>query len=214
MLRTTLLASSIIFALSGAAQAQDVKSMPDETWVSMSGEVASTTPTSFILDYGKGLITVEIGSWRWFQLEGHALLPGDDVTVYGEIDDDFAERATLDATSVYVDSLDSYFYAGTIDEASDEIKADFDVLAMDTLSPVDVNGTVTEVREAEREFVIDSGMQAVTVDTSDMSANLLDDEGFQQIEVGDYVSVAGEWSSEIVGSLEIKADRIVSAEVY
>lgn len=214
MLRTTLIFSAIALSLSTAASAQNLEAKPDQTWVSVTGEVASAGDNSFILDYGEGNITVEMDDWEWYAEEGAGLLTGDNVTVYGEIDDDFAENAKIEAASVYVKNLDSYFYASSADEESGEANVDFDVIAMDTMSPVDVNGTVTGVDKSTDEFTIDSALQTVTVDVSTMSTDLLDDTGFQQIEVGDYVSVSGEFTDDITGGIQMEADRVTTASIF
>lgn len=214
MLRTTLIASTIAAVFSVSSQAQNFEQKPDDTWISVSGEVATTTSDSFTLDYGKGYITVEMDDWDWYANEGSALLSGDNVTVYGEIDDDFAENAKIEASSVYVESLDSYFYASASDEESGEVNVSLDVIAMDTLSPVDINGTVTSVDDSADEFTIDNGIQKVTVDVSQMPTNLLDNVGFQQIEKGEYVSVSGEFTSDITGDIQLTADRVTTAQVF
>ncbi|MCP1340259.1 hypothetical protein NJR55_11735 [Idiomarina sp. M1R2S28] len=212
MLRTTLIASAIAAAFS--VQAQNFEQKPDQTWVSISGEVATASPESFTLDYGDGYITVEMDDWDWYVNEGSALLSGDNVTVYGEVDNDFAEDAKIEASSVYVENLDSYFYASATDEESGEINASLDVIAMDTMSPVDINGTVTSVDDSADEFTIDNGIQKVTVDVSQMSTNLLDNVGFQQIEKDDYVSVSGEFSDDITGDIQVTAKRVTTAEIF
>jgi hypothetical protein len=53
--------------------------------------------------------------WDWYA-EGKNLIDGDKVTVYGRIDDDFFETTSIEASSVYVESLGSYFYASAADE--------------------------------------------------------------------------------------------------
>jgi hypothetical protein len=40
----------------------------DETWISISGTAVDTNPQSFLLDYGEGVITVEMDGWPWREL--------------------------------------------------------------------------------------------------------------------------------------------------
>lgn len=61
------------------------------------------------------LITVEMDDWDWYA-EGAALSEGDRVTVYGFIDDDFYELRSIEASSVYVDDFNTFFYASGLDE--------------------------------------------------------------------------------------------------
>ena len=87
----------------------------DETWISMKGTVESVKPDSFILDYGMGSIIVEMDDWDWYA-EGSALKKGDKVTVYGDVDDDIFEVTSIEANSVYVEGLNSFFFASANDE--------------------------------------------------------------------------------------------------
>lgn len=212
MLRTTLALSTLAMSISVAAQ--NFESKPDQTWISVSGTAVETNPSSFMLDYGDGQITVEMDDWEWFEEEGHGLIDGDKVTVYGEVDDDFAENAKIEASSVYLEDLDTYFYANAADEETGEPNRSLDVIAMDTTSLVDLNGTVSSVNNVEEEFTIDNGIQKWTIDVSSMHYNPLDKMGFQQVEKGDYVSVSGEFSNNLVESLEIEAERVTTAHIY
>ncbi|MDV6316776.1 DUF5666 domain-containing protein [Idiomarina sp. HP20-50] len=212
MLRTTLALSTLALSISVAAQ--NFENKPDQTWISVSGTAIETNPSSFMLDYGDGQITVEMDDWEWFEEEGHGLIEGDNVTVYGEVDDDFAENAKIEASSVYLEDLGTYFYANSADEESGEPNKTLDVIAMDTTNIVDLNGTVSSVNNAEEEFTIDNGIQQWTIDVSGMDYNPLDKKGFQQIEKGDYVSVSGEFSNNLVESLEIEAERVTTAFIY
>ena len=116
--RSNLLGLSILAALSLLAlpaQAADPYTQPDDSWISVTGTVADTHDESFELDYGEGLITVEFDDWDWYN-ENAAILDGDRVTVYGAVDDDLYETRTIEAASVYVEGLNTYYYASATDE--------------------------------------------------------------------------------------------------
>ncbi|RUO80733.1 hypothetical protein CWI84_03880 [Idiomarina tyrosinivorans] len=212
MLRKILAVSLMSFAATAAAK--DYETMKDQTWVSLTGEVATTSDSSFVLDYGKGYITVEMDDWQWYDDEGEALLTGYDVTVYGEVDNDLAEEAKIEASSVYVKNLDSYFYASAADEESGEANVSFDVIAMDSTAPIDVNGTVTKVNDVADEVVIGSGKSKVVVDVSMLPTNPLDSIGFQKVTVGDYVSVSGQFTDDLTGGMQLQAERLTTAEIF
>ena len=91
---------------------------PDEAWVSISGTAVSPTADSFVLDYGEWVITVEMDDWDWYG-DTPAGIDGDKVTVYGQIDDDFFETTTIEASSVYVENRGTYYYASSDDEEED-----------------------------------------------------------------------------------------------
>jgi len=120
-LSMALIAGICLFALSAPAMAQapDDKPnpylMPDDTWISISGTAVDPQAASFTLDYGEGTVLVEMDDWDWYG-EAGGILDGDKVTVYGEIDDDFYELTSIEASSVYVESLGTYFYANSDDE--------------------------------------------------------------------------------------------------
>lgn len=178
----------------------------DGSWISLSGKVTSTTADTFMLDYGTGLVTVEMDDWDWFEESGE-VLPGDEVTVYGEVDDDTFETAKIEASSVYVDSLGTYFYASAADEESFN---DLDIAPTIDIGQLVLTGTVTGVTGTE--FTIDSGDQLMTVDTALMTYNPLDKEGYQQIEKGDLVTVTGDLEVDTLEAAELMADTVVTLD--
>lgn len=204
---STLVATPVAaLAADAGAENESPYLAPDGSWITLSGKVTSTTADTFMLDYGKGLVTVEMDDWDWFEESGE-VLPGDNVTVYGEVDDDTFEGAKLEASSVYVESLGTYFYASAADEESFN---DLDVAPTIDVGQMIVTGTVKSVTGSE--FTIDSGVQEMTVDTALMPYDPMDDEGFQQIEVGDLVSVTGDVEDDTFETSEILADTVVTLE--
>lgn len=103
----------------GQAQQQDdveqlVEPAVDGEWISMTGSIKSQTGDSFVLDFGGGEVTVELDDPDWFNEA--ALVSGDRVTVTGTVDNDFYEKKSIEAGSVYVDRLNEYYYASAADE--------------------------------------------------------------------------------------------------
>lgn len=175
-------------SLSSAALAAPPYLDPDSSWITLSGEVASTADESFTLDYGDGSVTVTMEDWDWYDNNG-AVLEDDNVTVYGKVNDETYEKTTIDASSIFVEGLGTYFYASAEDEESFE---DIDIAPSVpvVVGALSVTGTVTEVDG--REFKIDSGLREVTVDTSSMDYNPMDESRFQTLEEGDLVTVTGD----------------------
>ena len=209
MKRTTLslaIASTLAVAPAVTMAAQSPYLASDGSWITLSGKVTSTTADSFKLDYGDGLVTVEMDDWDWFEESGETL-PGDEVTVYGEVDDDTFESAKIEASSVYVDSLGTYFYASAADEES---VTDLDVAPTIDVGQIILTGTVTGVDGSE--FTIDSGDQKMTVDTALMSYDPMDDEGYQKIEKGDQVTVTGDMENDTLETAELMADSVVTLD--
>lgn len=197
-------AALCLAAAAGADTSPSPMTKPEDSWLSLEGEVASTQPDSFYLDYGEGRLLVEMDDWDWYDESRH-LLPGDRVQVTGRIDDGLYEQRSIEASSVYVRGLNTYFYASDADEES--------LMTGYRHSPYDadwydVAGTVTAVDG--REFMLDTGIRRVQVDTSEMDYNPMDDKGYQRITVGDRVKVAGSMDDDLLESRELMADAIVS----
>lgn len=187
-----------------AIAAESPFTKPDGSWINISGTAVETNANSFTLDYGKGTILVEMDDWSWADEEGAALFDGDEVRVYGEIDDDLAEVSKIEASSVYVENLGTYFYANSDDE---------ETTSFTDTSPIDVGettiiGTVTNVDAVTDEFTIDKGIQSVTIDTTELFYDPLDNIGYQQIDVGDLVSVDGYMQDDLLESMELMAEGV------
>ncbi len=195
---------------SGAIHAADPYAKPDDSWLSVSGTVTSVAPDSFMLDYGKGLITVEFDDGD-MDADAYKLLSGDKVTVYGYVDDDLYETRTIEAGSVYVEGLNTYFYASANDEegpAEDSVYTTWVAATPIVVGSYDLTGTVSGV--SGRELTLDTGVSQVSVDTMGMAYNPMDDEGYQKIEEGDRVRVYGDLDVSLFDETEIAATTILT----
>jgi uncharacterized protein YdeI (BOF family) len=181
--RILTFASFTLFAL--PAVAVNPYAMEDNSWISINGEVTSVTADAFELDYGDGQITVEMDDGDR-DADGYKLIQGDEVRVSGMIDDDFYDLTTIEASSVYVKNIDTYFYASAMDEED----IGYTIISPSVTDTV-VQGTITSVDVNGEQFTLDSGLQELTVEVDELTYNPLDDEGFQQLDVGDRVSVQG-----------------------
>jgi uncharacterized protein YdeI (BOF family) len=209
--KPTVLAIAIAGALGvTGAQAAQPYQKPDDSFVSISGTVTSPSADDFVLDYGSGTILVEMDDWDSYG-DAYSLMDGDRVTVFGRIDDDFFEVAKVEAGSVYVENLNTYFYANAADE---ETKA-WDPQYWTAPSPIVVSamtlrGDIVDVDVEEREFTVDSGGAEVTVDASALGYNPLDDNGYQQLDEGDFVSVSGMMDYAFMDGRVFKADAVTT----
>lgn len=178
----------------------------------MSGTVTSSTPSSFVLDYGEGLVTVEMDDWDWYG-DAYGILPEDEVTVYGYVDDDLYETTSIEASSVWVEDLNTYFYAsGADEEGVGEVKYYPYISTVWYDYDYTVTGKVTSVNETIREFTIDTGTREISVDTLRLGYNPLDDEGFLKIEEGDRVTVYGDLDLDAFDEREISAEALVKLQ--
>lgn len=187
----------------GPDQAEQLVSAANESWINLEGTVAAVSPTSFLLDYGDGNVTVEMDDWDWFQ-EGRHLQAGDEVAVTGRVDRDLLERATLEAQSVFVENLGTYFYASGRDE---EDLADSSIYMVAPAGSVDATGFVTAIEG--REFTLGTDAGAMRVDTTRMANNPLDAAGQPQVRIADRVYVWGRLDLDAREPDELMADGIV-----
>lgn len=180
---------------------------PDNSWISLRGTVVEVDEQSFTLDYGRNTVEVEMDNWNWFTATGEAL-EGDRVIVYGEIDADTFEQSTIEASSLYVESMGTYFY-----EASVAGKKGIQAVETMPQTPMDVGDTVvtgTVTSTGASEFTLNSGSKKITVDTSAMIYNPLDDKGYQQIDKGAQVTVTGVMESDLMQTRQLVADSVIT----
>lgn len=176
----------------------------DGNWVNISGRVVSTAPDRFVLDYGRGNVTVEMDDWDWYQ-EGRAIKPGDEVTVNGRADANLFARKTIEARSVHVKGLNTFFYANASDEETPVVTT---VYVPPSPGGIDAKGRVSAIQG--REFTLAWANGSVRVDTSTMAENPLDNQGFQQVKVGDELYVWGDLDLEKGENAELMASTIVT----
>jgi len=176
----------------------------DGNWINISGRVVSAAADRFVMDYGSGNVTVEMDDWDWYQ-EGRAILPGDEVVVTGRADTNLFARKTIEARSVYVKKLNTFYYASAADEETPPVVT---VSVPPSTGGVESTGTVSAVEGREFNLTFPGGV--LRVDTSALSDNPMDGEGAQQIKVGDRVRVWGDLDLEVGENAERKARNIVS----
>lgn len=201
--KTFVSIATLVLFVAVPAMAEDPYMEPDDSWISLSGTVKAVTADAFTLDYGKGMITVEMDDGDR-DADAYKLIEGDMVTVNGVIDDGLFETRTIEASSVYVEKLDTYFYASAADEEGDAFVTYWSPVVV---SRTVVQGTVTEVNDEE--FVLNTGARSITVEVEEMPYNPLDDEGYQKVDVGDRVSVTGTMDYDLFEGRELVADSLV-----
>ena len=160
------------------------KSYPDGTWLNIDGTVDRVGPNMFVLDYGEGNITVEMDDVDR-DADAYALKKGDKVRVSGMVDDDLYESATIEAGSVYVENIGTTFHADAMKEEDSYLAGNMPVV----VSRGTVQGRITIV--ADDSFTLDTDDRKLTVKVNTMPYDPLDNAGYQQLKVGDYVSVTG-----------------------
>jgi uncharacterized protein YdeI (BOF family) len=190
------------------ASAQSPYLTDEGDYLTLSGTVNTVDDDSFTIDYGMDVIEVEFDEAGLFEEPAESLYPGDEVTVYGTVDDEFFEGRVINAESVYVRG-DSTVYGG--DEATTAlffIDPYPGTMADGTF--VSLDGEVTRVRN--REFMLDAGGTMISVDTMELGYNPLDDEGRQRIQEGDRVTVAGYLDDTLFDETELSARAVYKTD--
>lgn len=170
--------------------------------MSLSGTVEAVSGEDFVLDYGKNDITVEMDDYDWY--DENALIVGDEVTVTGRMDNDFLHSRRIEASSVYVDSIHTRFYASAADEEDFLPAVDGAIVGN---GGVTVTGTIEAI--VGDEMTVDAAFFDYKVDAGSLYYNPFDDDGLQHLEVGDRVSVTGQFDdSDFFDRPEIDATAI------
>lgn len=203
---------TLCLALSMPAADASLSDKVDGEFVTLSGEVLSVSPHSFQLDTGDNIILVEMDDYDW-DSDGYKLVKDDNVVVTGRVDHDFLERRKVEAGSVYVKGLDTFFYANSDDEEGDfyyyypNIPSVYmDVPKIPEGASVELQGIVSKVDG--REFVLNTGLRKVTVDTSDLIYNPMDNTGYTQIDKYDRVRVSGRMEDSFFDGKEVSAKSL------
>lgn len=178
---------------------------PNDSWIGISGTVESVQPDRFMLNYGDGIVLVEMDDGDR-DADAYQLTKGDKVTVSGRIDDDFFEQTKIEAAYVFVENLGTTFFASSVDE-EDWTRSEGSVLPPITLFNMVVSGTVTKVNHDD--FLIDTGDRMLRVDVSAMPFDPLDDEGYLKIDEGDRVKVLGTMDVSLFEGRQLVADTVI-----
>ncbi|HET8808253.1 MAG TPA: hypothetical protein VFM76_07735 [Methylophaga sp.] len=204
MKNTNILTFAALTLLSAPAFAANPYTMEDNSWISINGKVNAVGEDYFVLDYGEGIVNVEMDDADR-NAEAYKLRKGDEVRVLGAIDDNLFHTTTIEASSIYIKDLGTYFYASGVDEES----AGYLIVSPIVVDTI-VRGIISEVDADGEEFTLDTGDQALTVEVDGLPYNPLDDEGFQQLDVGDTVSVNGDIDNELFEGRMFEADSVTT----
>lgn len=203
MIRLTTLAVIAVVMTAVPSIADNPYLKPNNSWISIDGEVKSVSADTFELNYGDGVITVEMDDGDR-DADAYKFVEGDKVRVSGMIDDDLFERRTIEAGSVYVENLDTYFYASSIDEE--------DAVLVTVTTPVIVSESIVQGEVVEigtQEFWVKAGGQKIEVEVDQMPYNPVDDKGYLKVKVGDRVRVTGKMEDGFFGGREFEALTLV-----
>ncbi len=177
-------------------------------FVTLSGKVSDVKPHSFTLTTNGNKVLVEMDDYSSWIADGFKLVNGDQVAVSGRVDKDFLEKKKVEAGSVYVKNIDTYFFASSDDE-EDFTYVPTSYSLIGTLpegAQIDLQGKITNVQG--REFTVDTGIRKIVVDTQSMTYNPVDNKGFTKLNVGDRVRVSGKVEENLFEAKEVAANYV------
>lgn len=200
------LLSATALTAHAATDAEKIAGAFDGEWLSVTGKVVSLAGEEFTLDYGASNIVVEMDDYDWYN--ENVMLPGDRVTVTGRMDNDFYENRKIEASSVYVDSLNEFFYASAADEEDGGYAYLIDRAPEDGEWVV-MTGEVAEIDGTE--MTLDTGILRYRVDADTLNYNPFDRDMLSGVEVGDRVVVSGDMDdADLFDGREIDATSIIT----
>lgn len=212
----TLLTAALVTPLTfGAVQAAEVEvdntlsGFRDGAPVVLTGNITEIRSDEFDLNYGSGMITVELDGWKWTGNETAYLEVGDSVTVSGKLDDDLFEGREVEADNLYLSDKRVYYYTDDSYPSYYMTYNSYDTTpeTMDDGSYLTMRGQVSNVNGDEFTLTSATGMSMI-VDVDDLDNNPLDNTG-TQIKNGDIVSVYGEIDDGFFEDKEIEADSVI-----
>ena len=179
----------------------------DGRWASVSGEVASIMGDGFYLDYGEGVVFVEMND-RFGFVEEIPVDVGSEVTVQGAIDNDLYEERKIEASTVYSQSRNTFYYASAYDDENGGYPT-YPItppINVEGASGITVSGEVSAIEG--RKVMVEAGGIELTVDTSALDYDPTDDIGFPALDEGDLVQVTGSLSEEFLEDQILRAETV------
>lgn len=198
----------LLSALCASAEAKFAEKTNGEA-ITISGKVTNVKADTFNLKTADKNILVEMDDYSNWVADGFKLRDGDEVIVYGRVDQDLFEKKKIEAGTVYVKNINTTFYANSADEEDRAYTpTNYDLYTgLKEGAFVDLKGKITKV--SGREFTMDTGLRRVTVDTQSLLFNPLDKKGYTRLEPGDQVRVTGTVENEYFDSKEVSAATVI-----
>jgi len=180
----------VLWALLSLATALAQPAQPDsnDDWIAVKGRIHSLDSAGFVLSLGEDRLRVQMRDWDWYP-RGNPFLIGDQVTVYGRMDQSLLERHTIDATRVFVEDMSTYFDADGPAENNVGDPLFLSIATPGEAGKISITGVVEHVDG--RTLQIESAGTAISVDISQLVDAAEDGREYRQLNIGDRVSVTG-----------------------
>lgn len=192
------------FAFCLNTYAKDIKKYHDSADITIRGTVEKihAEEEQFLLNTRFGNILVELDDYDEVA-EIDWLKVGDNVVVFGNMDEAGFEEKSIDAKAVYVPVLGLYLVASDEDENL-RLK---NILKQGNDDSVSLNGTVMKIEDEL--IMLKTKYGALSVSTKEMDAKPTQSQQDQSISVGDRIYVEGRVTNDFFNRSEVVADTIV-----
>jgi len=183
------------------------QNMRDSSWATFSGEITKIDDNFFTMDYGDGNVTVSVGDME-FNKDAYSFGEGSNVTVTGKIDKTFFDQAMLNASTIYVASLNTTLFSSAMD-TPDRIAYENSKLSPLGDDTVTLIGWVEDINALMNRISIDIGEQTVEVNLEMLGYDPLSDEGAVKLDVGNRVKVTTTIEEAILKDYKFDAKTLV-----
>ena len=172
----------------------------DDNWISISGTVESVSANWFLLSYGRDSIAVEMDGSD-FDPDSSILMKDDEITLSGIVDDDIFNESSIQAASVYVEKLDTSFYAKYA--STNDFSYSVWSISQVEAGEVNIQGSVTAVNDGS--LHLNTGSKSLIIDIEEKLSHALLNNHFKSIKEGDMVRVRAAINEDLFDRKEIIA---------
>lgn len=188
------------------AAEQNPYDMKDDSWVSIYGTVTNASDDGFDLNMGERVIRVEMDDYDDWP-EARVISEGMDVAVVGRIDDDLFEQTSIEASTVYIDGLNTVFWANSADE---EQLGDVAFFKLPDLSNVVLEGRIQDINVRKGTFSLATGTASYNISVEELGYNPLDEIGYQKLSENDRVRITSQLDNDAIRTGQLEATSLIS----
>jgi uncharacterized protein YdeI (BOF family) len=192
------------------AQSKNLNSFEDGSNITLVGTVTQLTDDEFILNSNGNMVEVEVDDWSLtdnLDLTEH-LKDGQEVIVYGTVDNDLFSDDEIEAASIFIPEQNNYIYYVETAPLYSQNFGNTTQAANNQQNQMDNNAMISaqgEIKSVDgNEAVIATSAGEMTVDMSAVS-----NRRGMDLQKGDQIFVMGNVDENLFSNKEIAAERLV-----
>ncbi|MDX1680293.1 MAG: hypothetical protein R3242_06145 [Akkermansiaceae bacterium] len=175
---------------------------PKPSWIFAGGEVVDVGAKSFTVETLEGKLHVHLKSWNWF-LRDRRELDGKQVHVVGQVRIQDGNKAILTPMGITLNEWNTHHHVAGFDQAS-MVHASRPQNETQLL----LCGTVTKADGGM--IAINTGNRNIRVNTRGIVEDIVDDEGYQKVDVGSRVLVSARLERSFFEEGAVDAERVIT----